>query len=206
MRILQTFAFCILLAGCQSISADVTVFQDFPNTAPQTFTVKSSGSLEEKAYSDMIASQLTNKGWILKSGGAVEVTFAHSIDGGRDVVSSVPIFGQTGGGVAFSQGTVFGGGTSAMYSGTTYSPATFGVVGAAAVTNTVYKRQLQILFVESRTQRHLYEVSVLSQGTSGTFGAVAPCLIAAAFQKFPQGNGTNAKVEISKAECAPAQQ
>ena len=206
MKILQVSAICVLLAGCQSINADVTVFQDLPSDAPQTFTVKSVGSLEEKAYADMIATQLTNKGWILKPGGSVEVTFVHSIDGGRDVMSSVPIFGQTGGGVAFSQGTVFGGGTSAMYSGTTYSPATFGVVGAAAVTNTVFKRQLQILFVESRTQRHLYEVTVQSQGTSGTFAAVASCLVAAAFQQFPRGNGTNTKVEISKAECAPAQQ
>jgi len=206
MRGLQILAICVLLAGCQSINADVTVFQNLPSDGPQTFTVKSSGSLEENAYADMIATQLTNKGWVAKQGGSVEVTFSHSIDGGRDVVASVPVFGQTGGGVAFSQGTVFGGGGSAVYSGTTYSPATFGVVGATTISNTVYKRQLQILFVEHGTQRHLYEVTVQSQGTSGTFVAVASCLVAAAFQKFPQGNGTNTKIEIPKAECAPVQQ
>ena len=136
--------FCVVLAamvlsGCQSVQSNVSRFHTIEAGSVKTFHISSlsTPSLEASTYADLIGNNLEKYGWHRIRQGAetgvgseIEINFRYGIDGGRTVISSGPVYGQTGGGTAFSSGTLYGSNGSANYSGTTYTPATFGVVGS----------------------------------------------------------------------------
>ena len=74
----------------------------------------------------------------------------YGIDDGKQVVSSYPIFGQTGTSSSYTTGTVTSYGNTATYRGTTNKTPTYGVVGSGASTDTVFKRYLNIDIIDIR--------------------------------------------------------
>lgn len=179
-----------LLAGCSSVSADVTVFRTADVLTPNTFNIVPRGelaeSLEAAAYGDMVAAKLAERGWTRAPDGDVTVSFGFAIDDGTTTVSSVPVFGQTGGGSSTTIGSVHAvGGGSATYSGTTYSAPTYGVVGSNTVVDTNYERVFVMNMYQTANGKKIYESTVRSTGDSGTFSSVAQCLVDALFQDFP---------------------
>lgn len=200
-RILLLAVLC--LAGCQSVKTTTTSFNDFQTRDPQTFTVAyNPENLEEKSYARAIASQLNAIGWREVPDGSIKVAFGYGIDGGRTVLTSSPVFGQTGGGTTYSSGSVFGAGGSATYSGSSYSPPTYGVVGSQTDSEVVFTRTLRIGMSEAKSGRKVFETTVTSVGSSGTFAAVGGCLIAAAFQDFPGENGKTYTREVPTESCS----
>jgi hypothetical protein len=204
MRIVVLLLLGLSVAACQTVRSDVTVFHDLPDAAPRTFSIASAQeqSLEARSYSNLVGSELTERGWTRRDvGGDLLVRVGYGIDNGQTVTGSVPIFGQTGGGTSFTNGTIAAPGGFATYTGTTYTPATYGIVGDIPVSNTLYNRILTVTMDESKTGKRVFEGTVRSKGQSGSFAVVARCLVNSLFKNFPGQNGTTVVVVIPASEC-----
>lgn len=193
------------LFGCSSVHTDVTVFHTADVEKPNTFNVMARGpgsdTLEAATYGDMVASRLQGLGWTRQPAGEVTVVYGFGIDSGREVTRAAPIYGQTGGGSSTSTGMITGSGGFATYSGTTYTQPTFGLVGAVPVTETVYERVFVMNMYNSADGKKVYESTVTSRGESGSFSAVAQCLVDALFQDFPGGTSQHKKIVMDGSKC-----
>jgi hypothetical protein len=203
----------LLLTGCINLRviSDVTCFHNLPQVAAtKTFrflpTETQKGSLEYASYASLIRQKLQAYGWRYEENDKQMpdylVVFTYGIDDGRVITESIPLFGQTGGGAAYSSGTVrTASGSSATYTGTTYQAPTFGQVGAIPVSRKEYRRifQLSILDAQKSTPESVvksYEGRVTSSGYSGEISTVLPTMIAALFDTFPGVSGKTRGVVI----------
>lgn len=193
--ILLPFLFC----SCATVETHVTRFHRLPPKGTgQTFAVvppRASAALESRAYAAQIAAGFERYGWRLSTSSKPDyrVTFEYAISGGRDVQGSVPIFGQTGGGTTFHQGTFnssspYGGYSSGSVSGTSYTPATFGVVGTRSINQTIYERLL-LVNATDRTGSSVLEARCKSTGGSPDISSVLPAMIDSLFTGFPGVSG-----------------
>lgn len=159
-------------------------------------------SLAFKAVGEYLAKKLSEKGYqpVKNRDEAKFIAFiSYGIDNGKTTVSSVPIFGQTGGGSSYSQGTITGsGGGYANYSGTTTTMKTYGVVGAAASSETSYKRDvnIDIFNVESGKPLKSYELRAISVGTCGNINSIIYGIIDGIFANFPGQSGKATRVDV----------
>ena len=193
----------IALSSCASVQSDVTRFHTLPlQGSGQTFTIRaasSSGGIEFGSYSARVASHLQNYGWNQASSGGADYTVMldYRMGGSSERHGSVPIMGQTGGGTTYHSGTVnsYGsyGSTYGSYSGTSYTPATFGVVGSAPYSVTVHDRYLNMR-ISDRAGRSVFEGRVVSTGQSAEIAAVLPQMIDSLFTKFPGESGKTNRV------------
>lgn len=120
----------------------------------------------------------------------------YGIDDGKQVVSSYPIFGQTGTSSSYTTGRVTSYGNTASYSGTTYQTPTYGVVGSGTSTGTIFKRYLNIEIIDiaksgdGKVQK-VYEGKAISSGSSGQLAPVMPAIIRSIFEDFPGKSGAS---------------
>jgi len=120
----------------------------------------------------------------------------YGIDDGKQVVSSYPIFGQTGTSSSYTTGTITSYGNTASYSGTTYQTPTYGVVGSGTRTDTVFTRYLNIDIIDiaksgdGKVQK-VYEGKAVSSGSSGQLAPVMPAIVRSVFEDFPGKTGTS---------------
>ena len=83
-----------------------------------------------------------------------------------------PLFGQTGDGTTtYHSGNVptyggYSGYSNSTVNGTSYTPATYRMVGAVPVTRTIFERNLSIT-VQNREGANVIEGKVKSEGLSG---------------------------------------
>jgi hypothetical protein len=141
------------------------------------------------------------KGYIIvksKSDADLIAFVSYGIDGGKVVsqTSSIPVYGQTGGGTAHHSGTAYGSGTSVSYSGSSYTMPTYGVVGSSTISSSrnIFSRQVAIDLVDiqslnSKHPRKLMEGRVVSKGSCGAIEGVYKEMIEALFSKYPSGSG-----------------
>ncbi len=128
---------------------------------------------------------------------------AYGIDNGKSAIVSAPIFGQTGGGVAKTYGSA--GGT--IFSATTYSMPTYGVVGSSSSSVTEYTRAvaLDILDAESVRQgkpKKIYELRAKSSGSCSVINGVFNEMLTSMFKDFPGETGNTKTVEVpSTGQC-----
>lgn len=217
--ILLTFLVAVVLlsSGCAGrlhLVSDVTAFHDLPRQfSGETFVIypadrSKTNSQEFFAYAGMVSDQLEKKGLRrMKPEPNLTPDFAivvaYGIDNGRPLTFSYPVIGQTGGGYTFHQGSVYGStGGSARYSGTSYSPAQFGVVGTGVGTETIYKRLLFIDILDGPALKQGKEVKrfegrLRSEGASGHLPAVMPKMIESLFKDFPGETGKARRVVTS---------
>lgn len=201
----------VCFSGCGTIvQSNVTRFHQLPSIgAAKTFQFfpdqSQKGSLEYSTYCSRIEQKLSNYGWRVEGNTSALpdyfVYFTYSIDNGTTVSGSMPIFGQTGGGTSYSYGTVNTNNSYGSYSGTTYTPATFGQVGSVPYSQTVYSRNLILTIVDAKsTERNgivkVFEGRVASRGTTGEVSAVMPTMIEVLFKKFPGISGKSEHVEM----------
>jgi len=160
--------------------------------------------LEFQSYARRIDAYLASSGLRLvpPEQARVIVYVGYGIDDGKQVISSYPIFGQTGVAASTTYGTVNSYGGIASYSGTaTYTPS-YGVVGSGTVSHTVYRRYLQLDVVDKDSllrgqPKPIYRARLLSEGTSGSITQVMPSLIKAIFKSFPEPDGTTRNVTVT---------
>lgn len=206
--ILTVFSALSLSACGTMIHADVTSFYD--NEAlisGKTFTIvplqNQKESLEFRQYAAMVEEKLKEQGYVLiGSNGYYGVNLRYGIDGGRDVTSSYPVYGQIGGGTTYHSGSVnsYGSGFG-TYSGTSYTTPQYGIVGSGVSSQTEFTRTLSLDIFNQKTNKKVYEGNVKSVGSSGTFSMVSKCLIQALLQNFPGNNGKTESLTLSGEEC-----
>lgn len=204
IKILTLVTLASLLTSCATVQSDVTRFHTLPSHGSgQTFTIRpasSRNSLEFRTYSGRVASHLQKYGWTQSISGSADYTVLldYQMGGSHEVHGSVPIMGQTGGGTTYHSGSVntYGsyGSTYGSYSGTSYAPATFGVVGSAPYSVTVHDRYFDMK-IRDRAGNSVFEGRVVSTGQSADIAAVLPQMIDSLFTKFPGDSGKTKRVE-----------
>lgn len=204
IKFLSLIAIASALSSCATVQSDVTRFHTLPpQGSGQSFAIRaasSSNTLEFGIYSARVASHLQSYGWSQASSGSPDYTVLldYQMGGSRERQGSVPIMGQTGGGTTYHSGSVnsYGsyGSTSGSYSGTSYTPATFGVVGSAPYSVTVHDRYLDMK-IRDRGGRSVFEGRVVSTGRSADIAAVLPQMIDSLFTKFPGESGKTKRIE-----------
>jgi hypothetical protein len=145
-------------------------------------------------------------GWQQQSNQGAEpdmlVYFGYGIDDGQTVSGSMPLYGQTGGGTSYSYGHVNTSyGTSASYSGTTYTAPTYGVVGSIPYSTRIYNRSLWLEILDAKTSTasspvKVFEGRVQSSGGSSDIAAVLPTMIEALFKNFPGPSGKTETINL----------
>jgi len=189
------------LSGCLMVRSNVTAFHTLPKSpSPTTYAFLplqgQENDLEYKTYKNRVAEHLTAYQFreVPAASANVFVAFGYSIGAGKQRVSSVPIFGQTGVSSASTFGTLNTYGSMGTYSGTTYYTPTYGVVGSQTVSRTKYDRYLWLHILErpaagSEKAKVIYQAEVQSAGYSGQISKVMPTMIKALFKEFPGESG-----------------
>lgn len=160
------------------------------------------GTPEFNLYAQDIAGKLTAKGMVQTMTPPETdyvLMFSYSADNGRAVVNSIPVYDWTGGGTSTAEvKPTFGTGPS--YTATVKNDSSYEMVGQRTVTETVYKRNLEVRLAvkPSRSDNptdnptHVYQGSAMSEGSAATFAEVSRCIINALLDDFPGVNGRSA--------------
>ena len=152
--------------------------------------------LETQQHLSRLANGLIAHGWTKSSSknANYKVTMDYGISNGRTVHDVAPIIGQTaGGGTTYHSGTAsaygtYGGYASGSYSGTSYTPATYGVVGTVPTTDTVFDRYLFVTIFDSNG-RTVLEGKCFSSGYSTNLSNIVPIMIDSFLTDFPGESG-----------------
>lgn len=190
------------ISACSTVKSHVTRFHTLPAFGSgQTFSIYTptgSTGIEFSSYSTQISARLMEYGWKPSASGAPDylVSITYRMGGSHQENSSVPIMGQTGGGTTYHSGSVSSYGStgysSGTFSGTSYRPATFGIIGAIPVSHTMHDR-FMTLNITDRSGKSIFEGRVNSSGTSSDIAAVMPEMIDSLFTGFP---GTSGKTKM----------
>ena len=191
----------ISLCSCGTIyETQVTIFHKLPpKGGGETFYLAApshDSGLETAQHMERMASGLIKHGWVPadRKSATYRVGMNYGILDGREVHGVAPIFGQTGGGTTtYHSGSTsaysgYGGYARGTYSGTSYTPATYGVVGAVPTVQTVFDRYLFVLIFDSQGKRVL-EAKCISTGTSSNLSDVVPRMIDSFLADFPGVSG-----------------
>jgi hypothetical protein len=198
-----------LLSGCATdghsvphgkLNTEVTIFHDLPtNLVGTTFMILPAdtnliGSLEYESYLRIIQTELesnqlqcvdsitNNPDWLI---------FVHfQTYPPHEFSGSTPVFGQTGGGYTFHQGTVWSGGGPMTYSGSSYTAPQFGVVGYRNREHFVFGWGLRIEFYDGAAYRadsmmQKYDAKSIAVGGGGSLSEAVPVLVHEIFREFP---------------------
>lgn len=209
-------SFTLLLLGCSMIRSDVSRFDQLPeSTAGKSVYFlpleEQEASAAYRTYADRVTVELAKHGMRRAS----EITTAdyavvmlYGSGSGRQISGALPLYGQTGGSTTYHSGSMsaYGSGGSAFgsYSGQSYSPSTYGIIGMMPYTRTEYDRffAIRMIDLERSTEENIvpvYEGNVVSTGKAASFDQVAGCLITALFQDFRRSGSD--RVTLGAGEC-----
>lgn len=206
-KIFFLFAVAFALTGCANfVQTSSTTFQGQEHFERGTISVlpfdkSQEGSLEFQSVSNYLLKKLAENGYVPVQAGSQSTYVAYityGIDNGKTTMSSVPLYGQTGGGTSYSSGTVSSGTRSGSYSGTTTTMPTYGVVGVMPVSGTEYKRAVNIdIFKRTSTNPiKVYEIKGISTGSCGNINSILFSIIDGMFKNFPGENGKTKRVNV----------
>jgi hypothetical protein len=167
------------------------------------------GSLEWQQYADLLARQLSARGYVRvvqPASAKYAVLFSYAIDNGKTTTTEEPIFGQAAGGTTMFSGNTSGilGGTlySGFTSGTAYTLPTYGQIGSVPVTTTTYTRAVAINIIDvpqslaSGAPVKAFEATARSAGSSGALAVVMSAMVASIFEDFPGKSGETVSVSL----------
>jgi hypothetical protein len=199
-------AFFLALNSCATIGSNVTRFHALPPRGDgQTFVVQpfhAVGNLEFATYAERVASHLQSYGWIQATSKAADyrVILSYQMGKSHERHGVVPLIGQTGGGTTYHSGSVntYGnyGSSYGSFSGTSFTPATFGVVGSMPYNFTEYDRFL-FLKIQEWGGSEVFDGRVTSTGSSMDLASVLPQMIDSLFTRFPGESGKTKYIEKS---------
>jgi len=195
------------LIGCASsppvINTTATIFQGASHNDRDTIAVlpiddSQKSSLEFRNVAEYLGGKFNGAGYNYGSGNPKFIAYVtYGIDDGKTSYSSVPLFGQTGGGTNYSSGTVATSKGIGTFSTTNSSMPTYGVVGSMPVSQTTYKRVVNIdVYRASPTPTKVYEIRATSLGSCGNMNVVLYKIIDSVFVKFPGENGKPRNVTL----------
>ena len=193
IKLLFAIGSTTFLCSCATTTFEtsVTKFHQLPPKGKgETFVISApliKASLETEQHLSRLANGLVVHGWTQAGSKnyAYKVAIDYGISNGRTVHGIAPIIGQTGGGTTYHSGIT----ASGSYSGTSYTPATFGVVGAVPTAQTVFDRYLLVIIFD-RKGRTVLEGRCSSSGSSPNLSDVVPRMIDSFLTDFPGESGT----------------
>jgi len=211
-RILFVIVSTFALSGCLTLRSNITTFHGENHIERGTIRVmpindEQKNSLEFLAVKNRLIEKLIKQGYLVVSDQKISQFTAfitYGIDSGKVVTSSVPIYGQTGGGTSLTTGNIYSNtGRSMNYNSTTTTMPTYGMVGSMPVSGREYTRELNIDIYNTQAQKKVYEIRVKSLGSCGNINAVIPGMLDATFKKFPgiSGQTERVDVDISGVKC-----
>jgi len=170
-------------------------FAQSGSIVPDTFIIltppEHPSPVEFKTYASLLSCQLEARGFSVVSDLAnarYEVDMTYGIGGGTTTTGSVPIYGQTGGGVTTTSGSV--GGTS--FSSSSFSQPTYGQIGSVPFSRNEFQRHLVVKIIELKKAAApvpTYESRTLSSGSSNEIAVILPAMIIASFKGFDGPSG-----------------
>ena len=207
LKIIGVIAFTLVLTGCAGfVQTSSTTFQGSDHSLRGKIIVmpidkSQEGSLEFSSVSNYLLNKLALKGYdrATSLNDAQFMAFiTYGIDSGTTSVSSVPIYGQTGGGTSYSTGTLTNSyGRTATFGATTTTMPTYGMVGAVPVSSTEYKRRVNIdIWRRDVSTTKVYEMKGLSAGSCGNINSILFHIIDGMFLNFPGENGQSKKFNV----------
>lgn len=222
MKRILVLTVTLMVSACSMtfVQSEVARFNAIPSSA-ETKSVyimpyeSQEGNIEFKTYAAYLTGKLIMQGYnVVPTREAADfVAFLdYGVGGSRQVTGSTPIIGQTGGGTTYQSGTVnssttatvgstYGtANTTSTYSGTSYTPATYGVVGVSNYSYTQHDRFLHFVMYEAELGTtgkpvQVYKGEVKSSGSSQTFARVSKCLMDALFDKFAETGSQSIAVD-----------
>lgn len=208
IKILVVALTIVGLAGCgKRVQTTKTVYQGDGHLVRGTISVvavdpKVNDSLSFGEKKKTIENELIKQGYSpvsIDQNPTFTAFVSYGIDNGKTEVSSVPIFGQTGGGTTYHSGSVNSYGSYGSYSGSSYTMPTYGVVGSSTVSSTYYSRNVDIDIVLTSSlsdakPKKMYEIRAKSVGSCSSIDGVFDVIIEAVFKEFPGENGKTNRV------------
>lgn len=206
-RLIAISLLLLSLTGCAGlVQTSSTTFQGENHLQRDTISVMpidktQETSLEFKTVSNHLLIKLQEAGYIPNPNNPKAAYLAYityGIDNGKTTVTSVPLYGQTGGGTTYSSGTVSSGTKYGTYSGTSTTMPTYGLIGAMPVSGTEYRRAVNIDIFRSATPAPIkvYEMKGISTGTCGNINSILFNIIDGMFKNFPGENGKSKTVNV----------
>jgi hypothetical protein len=151
--------------------------------------------LETSASAARITAALLKYGWQPVASGKpdYQVGFDYETFGSQSYRGVRKIIGMTSSGsTTRHSGTVDSYGSSASYSGTSYTPATYGVVGVVPYTYRLYAQGLVVMI--NGPEGIVFQGEALSEVPESTIHAVLPAMIDSVFTRFPGQNGSTTTI------------
>lgn len=192
----------LLFGGCAKyVETDVSVFHELnPPLAGSSYAIvpfdDQMGSLEFASYASMVASELNRNGMVQAPFVTARygVYLLYGIESGKQVVSSYPVYGQTGISGTFSTGTIATRGHTSTLTGVTFYTPIYGVVGTEYQTTTRFPAYLHLDIVEISKSgggkpRKVYEGRAVSYSERGVLAPLMPAMIRSLFKEFPGQSG-----------------
>lgn len=199
-KVLAIVITVLMLGGCAKyVETNVAVFHEIsaPIVKP-TFVILASNeqtqSLEFQTYAKMVSDQLIARGFIEDRAQArYGVYLSYGIDGGREVYSSMPVYGHTWVGAYYP----FRPARPGLYGGGMVMMPSYGVVGTQTRVDREYGSFLAIDMVDLATADHkVYEARVKGSSDIPFLGTVMPALVKSVFDDFPGQSGTTRSARI----------
>lgn len=190
-----------VLGACAQVQSSVTRFHENPTLIGKRFvmmtTREQEQSLEYKVYAEKVGQWLQRFGMTPAPAGRADmgVHLDFSVDDGREVISSSPVYGQVGGGLGYS-------GKKHKKGAAGHAPI-YGVIGTELHSDTLYTKKLSLRLTDQNHNRPIFEGSVINDGSDPSFAPVVDCVIASLFQNFPGLNGQTETVILDADKCAP---
>lgn len=198
---------CVLLSGCAGyVQTSSTSFHGQQHSDRGTIRVQAldatqKDSLEFNAVSEYVQKKLIDKGFVSNANNPNTEYIAfitYGIDTGSTSTSTVPIFGQTGGGTSYSTGVVNTGRTTGTFSSTTTTMPTYGMIGAIPVNRREYRREVNInIWRYQNPPAKVYELKGVSSGSCSNINSVIRPIIDAMFENFPGENGKTRNINVT---------
>lgn len=189
----------MMLGGCAKyVQTNVSVFHELPKPVPKpTFVILASDeqkqSLEFQTYAKMVGDRLVAHGFSEdRTHPRYGVYLSYGIDGGREVYSTMPVYGHTWVGAYYP----FRPARPGLYGGMVMMP-TYGIVGNETRVDREFGSFLSIDLVDLSTADHkVYEARVTGTSDVPFLGTVMPALVKSAFEDFPGQSGSTRTARI----------
>lgn len=197
MRVLVLSFIMLMLGGCAKyVETNVAVFHEIkPPVQSATYVVLASAeqaeNLEFQTYARQIKGELERYGLHEAAYGDANfgVYLSYGIDGGREVLSSMPVYGHTGISGIITSGRM---NAQGLYTGMTFVTPRYGIIGSETRSDTVYGSFLYVDIVDLKSgpkPPKVYEGRVSGKSETPFLGAVMPALIRSMFEDFPGKSG-----------------
>lgn len=151
-------------------------------------------SLEFQSYANLVKNEFQKQGMVEVpyEQAHFAVYLSYGIDGGKSVLISYPVYGQTGISSSYSTGTVNTVGNKKLFTGTTFNTPTYGIIGSESRREVLFTHFLNIDIEEigKTANKKVYEGKAVSVGDEATLLPVMPAMIRSVFHDFPGTSGT----------------